>query len=149
MLPLAKVCRLFVRAGRLFIQICSYFVPRHKLRGQESRTAEVLVFVRTSPFRQCAQYSCSLAVLLRRPTSDTVAIVAAAVSGLRDIYLLGVQSAKAGVMLIKIQPETLLQKLLDSDAVAATRDRSPLMQVLDAINGRWGRRTMHSQPPGR
>ena len=54
-----------------------------KLRKQASHTAQVLVFIRTSPFRaQDAQYSRSVVVPLRRPTDDSAAISQAALAGL-------------------------------------------------------------------
>lgn len=52
-----------------------------KLRKQHSLASQVLVFIRTSPFRPGAQYSRSLTVPLRRPTADTAQIVQAALMG--------------------------------------------------------------------
>jgi DNA polymerase V len=71
-----------------------------KLRKQSSLAAQVVVFIRTSPFRKDAQYSRSMSVPLRRPTADTGAIVQAAVLGLQAIYRPGFNYAKAGVMLM-------------------------------------------------
>jgi DNA polymerase V len=58
-----------------------------KLRKQGSRTGQVPVFIRTSPFRQQdKQYSRSTVVPLRRPTDDSRAISQAALMGLASIY---------------------------------------------------------------
>jgi DNA polymerase V len=70
-----------------------------KLRKQASRTAHVLVFIHTSPFRKGPQYARSITVPLLRPTSDTVSIVKAALAGLRTVYRPGYQLTKADVML--------------------------------------------------
>lgn len=114
-----------------------------KLRRQDSHAGQVMVFVRTSPFRQKdAQYSRSVVVPLRRPCADTAAIVGAAVLGLRAIFQPGYNLAKAGVMLLDIQPaeERQLELGLEDDDPA--RDRARLMQALDVVNDRWGKGTM-------
>ncbi len=48
-------------------------------------------------------------VPLRRPSDDTAAIVGAAVAGLKAIYQPGYRLAKAGVMLLDIQPASRVQ----------------------------------------
>jgi len=110
-----------------------------KLRLQSSHAADVLVFVRTSPFRQDPQYSRSIIVPLRRPCSDTAAIVAAALLGLRAIFQPGYQLAKAGVMLMGLQPASREQLELAFDKPYAGRSKARLMQTFDAVNDRWGR----------
>lgn len=55
-----------------------------KLRKQGSQAGQVMVFIRTSPFRKDPQYSRSITVPLRRPSADTAAIVGTALAGLRD-----------------------------------------------------------------
>src|SRR5450830_54119 len=110
-----------------------------KLRGQGSFASEVLVFIRTSPFRKDPQYSRSVIVPLRRPTGDTSAIVSAALAGLRAIYQPGFKFAKAGVMLMDIQPASRQQFELDLGEKEPARDRSRLMMAMDAVNDRWGR----------
>lgn len=112
-----------------------------KLRRQHSLTAQVLVFIRTSPFRPDAQYSRSMVVPLRRPTADTALLVHAALAGLRQIYRQGFKYAKAGVMLIDLQPDAVGQQELDLEGDNAT-DRSQLMSAMDAINQRYGKGTM-------
>lgn len=123
------------------IEAVSEFASRaaEKLRGQGSHVREVLVFIRTSPFRKDAQYSRSTIVPLRRPCSDTSAIVQAAIVGLRSIYRPGFKLAKAGVMLLDLAPESREQFELDLGEPESERDRGRLMQALDAVNDRWGR----------
>lgn len=111
-----------------------------KLRSQHSVAAQVLVFIRTSPFRQEAQYSRSIMVPLRRPSSDTVAVVAAALLGLHAIYQAGFKLAKAGVMLLDLQDDDVQQQELELDAdIEPGRSRGQLMTVLDDMNQRYGR----------
>lgn len=117
-----------------------------KLRRQGSHAAQVLVFVRTSPFRaQDKQYSSSTVVPLRRPTDDSLAISQAALTGLSSIYKVGYRYAKAGVMLLELAPADRVQTELDlgepeCEAGGAGRDR--LMTALDAVNHRYGRGTL-------
>lgn len=113
----------------------------HKLRKQGSQAGQVMVFVRTSPFRKEPQYSGSLIVPLRRPSSDTGLIVAAALAGLRAIYRPGFKLAKAGVMLIDLQPDTVQQAELDLQDDDAP-DRGRLMTALDDLNLRYGKGTV-------
>ncbi|PHM20494.1 MAG: DNA polymerase V subunit UmuC [Curvibacter sp. PD_MW3] len=115
-----------------------------KLRAQGSVASEVLVFIRTSPFRKDPQYSRSMVVPMRGPSSDTSAIVGAALLGLRAIYKPGFRLAKAGVMLMDIQPSSLEQLELDlgGDDTANEIVRGRLMIALDAVNGRWGKGTV-------
>lgn len=130
---------------QLLVEAVTSFATRaaEKLRHQDSHAAQVLVFLRTSPFRRKdAQYSRSIVVPLRRPCADTAAIVASAVAGVRAIYRPGFNLAKAGVMLLELQPAAERQLelgLLDDEPA---RDRVELMKALDAINGRWGMGTM-------
>ena len=122
------------------IEALSEFASRaaEKLRSQGSHVGEVMVFIRTSPFRKGPQYSRSITVPLRRPCDDTSAIVQAAVMGLRAIYKPGFALAKAGVMLLDLAPSSRKQFELDLDVQETGRDRSRLMQVLDSVNDRWG-----------
>jgi DNA polymerase V len=117
----------------------------HKLRGQSSQACGVLVFIHTSRFRQQdRQYARSITVPLRLPTSDTLGIVAAALLGLERIFKPGFNYAKAGVMLVDLQPATVVQYELDlgGQAVEQEKRNTRLMQALDAVNDRYGRGTL-------
>ena len=116
-----------------------------KLRCQSSVTAQVLVFIRTSAFRQTPQCSRSLCVPLRQPTADTGLIIAAALDGLRAIYQPGYEFSKAGVMLLEIRPRTQArQEELDlGSAAESAPGHEGLMVTLDALNKRYGKGTVH------
>ncbi|ABM39551.1 UMUC domain protein DNA-repair protein (plasmid) [Polaromonas naphthalenivorans CJ2] len=119
----------------------------HKLRQQGSLAGQVLVFIRTSPFRPEAQFSRSISMPLRRPSADTGVIVSAALRGLHAIYRPGYQLAKAGVMLFDLQPTTVLQAELDLQRDEAP-DRRRLMTTLDDINQRYGPSTVQMASAG-
>lgn len=110
-----------------------------KLRAQNHRSAQVLVFVRTSPFRvQDQQYSRSHVCPLAAPTADTRVIVRAALAGLQRIYRPGIQYGKAGVMLLDLRPTSDQQQALDfGDCAPKNPQSAPLMDVLDALNARF------------
>jgi DNA polymerase V len=112
-----------------------------KLRKQNSLAGRILVFIRTSPFRPEAQYSRSTVVPLRRPTADTAAFVSAALAGLRQIYRPGFKYAKAGVMLLELQPDSQQQCELDLEDDHG-EDRGQLMSALDGLNQRYGKGTV-------
>lgn len=118
-----------------------------KLRKQASLANQLMCFIRTSPFRDDPQYSRAITMPLRRPTSDTGALVSAAVAGLKLIYKPGYKLAKAGVMLLDLQPDTVQQGELDLDADDAP-ERGTLMLALDGINDRYGRGTVHMASAG-
>lgn len=113
-----------------------------KLRKEECQTSQVLTFVHTSPFRKEPQYSKNTVMPLRRPTADTREIVNAALRGIRAIYQPGFRMAKAGVMLLDLVPASVQQGELDL-ITEEGRDRSRLMAALDAVNGRYGKGTLH------
>ena len=121
----------------------THFASRaaEKLRKQGSTTHQVMCFVRTSPFRKDPQYSRSISMPLRRPTANTGALVSAAVAGLKAIYQPGYNYAKAGVMLLDLQPDTVSQGELDLQGDEGP-DCGKLMSTLDQLNQRFGRGTV-------
>ena len=121
----------------------THFASRaaEKLRKQGSTAHQVMCFVRTSPFRQDPQYSRSICVPLRRPTADTGALVSAAVAGLKAIFRPGFNYAKAGVMLLDLQSNSVCQGELDLENDEQP-DHSKLMTTLDGLNQRFGKGTV-------
>ena len=119
-----------------------------KLRKQRSLAGEILVFIRTSPFRKDPQYSRSMVVPFRRPTSDTAHIVTAALAGLNTIYRPGFELAKAGIMLMALQSASeQLQAELDLEE-EDDRDRGALMVTMDGLNQRYGKGSVHMASAG-
>ena len=132
-----------------------------KLRRQDSHTAQVLAFIRTSPFRANEpQYSQSAVFPLPVPSSDSRTITQAALTVLDAIYQPGFSYAKAGVMLLDLQSAQHQQFSLDlaptaeepgairQGAAAQAFDQSRLMTSLDQINRRYGRGTVQLASAG-
>jgi DNA polymerase V len=74
-------------------------------------------------------------------------------AALRGIYRPGFNYAKAGVMLVDLQPQAQQQDtpdLFDELAPAASHRRDGLMSALDSVNQRFGRHalTVASAAPG-
>jgi len=114
-----------------------------KLRRQHGAAAQVLTYIRTSPFRQAAQYSRSCVVPLQRPSADTAALVRAALAGLHAIYRPGFSYAKAGVLLLDLQAASVQQGEFGFEAhEPAPRHGARLSDVLDRLNRRYGQDTV-------
>ena len=126
------------------IEAISDFTSRAavKLRLQSGLAGQLLVFAHTSPFRSGPKFSKSVVIPMRRPSADTRLLVQAAVMGISQIYKPGFQLARAGVMLLDLMPNTVLQEEFDFDP-PETRDRSKLMAAVDSINDRFGRDAIH------
>ncbi|PXX89129.1 DNA polymerase V subunit UmuC [Marinobacter vulgaris] len=118
----------------------SHFANRAtgKLRGGRQYAGELMVFVRTNPFRaDVPQYSKSASVRLVSATQDSRVIVQQALTQLRSMYRAGYDYAKAGIMLSELVDETGLQRdMFDlSSANDGKGERSArLMAVMDEIN---------------
>jgi DNA polymerase V len=122
-----------------------------KVRKQHSLAADVMVFIRTSPFRKDAQYSRSIVVPLLRPSADTGTLIRAAVGGLQAIYRPGYHYAKAGVMLLDLQPDAVVQGELDLGDVGTQEQQEEkirLMSTLDTLNQRFGKGTLKMASAG-
>ena len=96
---------------------------------------------KTAERKPGTQYSRSTTVPLRRPSADTALIVNAALAGLGAIYKHGFKYAKAGVMLLDLQSDSVQQGELDLQDGDA-KDRGRLMSALDGLNQRYGRGTV-------
>lgn len=109
-----------------------------KLRKQKSAAGVITVFLHTNSFRQdLPQHSPSITLRLPVATSSTIDLVTVAMCGLRAIHQNGYLYKKAGVLVSAIVPDTAIQGNL---FVGGNTERSAaLMQVLDKVNGRWGR----------
>lgn len=79
-------------------------------------------------------------IRVRSPSCDSAALTSTAVRGLRTIFRPGFDYAKAGVMLLDLQPAEVEQRELDLDEPSV--DRTLLMETLDTLNDRYGRNTV-------
>jgi DNA polymerase V len=113
-----------------------------RLRRQNSVCNAIQVFIRTNPFReQDKQYSNCMTVPLPNASSDTRLLVREALFGLKHIYRRGYAYKKAGVILTGIESAAIFQESLFT--LYGTDDKSArLMNVMDALNQRYGRNTV-------
>lgn len=129
------------------IEVLSQFTGQvaRKLREQGSVAGAVHVFIATSPYRRSdAQHAPSATLPMPQPSADTRVLISAAVRALRGIYRPGFNYAKAGVMLVDLQPQARQQDTLDlfapqDEQAQAPRGGAELMNALDALNRRFGR----------
>ena len=80
-------------------------------------------------------------------TDDTLALISAVTSGLRNIFRAGFHYKKVGVMLTLLSSKTARQGTL-FDEPAARGKSARLMAVMDAVNQEFGRDTLHSAAEG-
>lgn len=129
------------------VQAVTEFASRaaEKLRAQQHVAGQIMVFIRTSPFRKSPQYGNAVIVPLVTPTAGSIELVEAACAGLKVIYREGFQYAKAGVMLLDLKSQGQVQDELDlfgevSPGVqCCERGSARLMAALDAHNDRFGK----------
>ncbi len=111
-----------------------------KLRAQTSLAATLCVFITTKTFGKGPHYHNSYTVTLPEPNAYTPDLIRYAHRCLEKIYRPGYRYKKAGVMLTGIQPATLRQGHLFVQA--GHQGNQALMEVVDAINKRWGQGTV-------
>ena len=110
-----------------------------KLRHQASLAGAIQVYIRTNPFKEKdPQYSQSITVPLASSTSDTRALVGAALAGLKQIFRPGFAYAKSGIMLMNLIPADQRVATLFDDPVH-TRRSDALMKTMDRINQEFGK----------
>ena len=130
------------------IEAVSEFATRaaEKLRAGGLRAGALHVFAHTSPFRPGRRFYETAVIQLQPPSSDTKALVNAAVRGLRSIYQPGYQLSKAGVMQQDLCPAEVQQGDLLFEEPC--RDQSKLMEAMDKVNKRFGKGTVHVASTG-
>lgn len=114
-----------------------------KLRAQGSVCKRIRVSIRTGMFNPDeARYAQGVLVELPYPTNDTLLLTRAATEAVERIYRPGFRYSKAEVLLLDLrQPGEFTDDLFAvTQPVACDR----LMSVLDEINGKYGRGTMHT-----
>ncbi len=114
-----------------------------KLRADKSIARGISVYIHTSPFNaNDPHYSNMRSMDIGNYSADTAVFAKAANWLLKKIYKPGYRYQKAGVMLYDIRPEDNNQlSLLDSETVYDSKSTAR-MQVLDAINQRYGQQML-------
>src|SRR5829696_3945461 len=115
--------------------------------GEGVGTDHVMVFFHTSEHdRGSPQRSVSTLVILPEATNDTVALVKAAIWGLRQCWRDGYRYSKAGVITVDLVPLEGSQRALIG---ALDREKGgAIMVAMDACNKRWSRGAVVSAAAG-
>ncbi|MDR3409535.1 MAG: Y-family DNA polymerase [Formivibrio sp.] len=139
-----------IHSEHVLAEAISTYVARaaEKLRRQKSAAGALAVFIRTSPFREKdPQYSKHIVVPLSQASDDTLQLTKAALWILKRIYRPGYAYAKAGVMLLDLQPNSGIQGHLFLQGADPLK-RASLNDAMDRINRRWGRGTLRLTSAG-
>ncbi len=119
-----------------------------KLRAQGSAASGIHVFITTNRFKEGErQYASTSSIELPVASAYTPDIIAYALQVLEKIYKPGYRYHKAGVMLTEIVPEENVQ--LDMFTTRRTQPKHhSLMETLDRLNRRWGKKTVRYAAEG-
>lgn len=114
-----------------------------KLRAQNSLCKKMRISIRTGMFNPDEpRYAQGALVELPYPTNDTLMMTRAATEAVERIYREGFRYSKAEVLLLDLrQPGEFTDDLF---AVTQPQASDRIMNVMDEINGRWGRGTVRS-----
>lgn len=116
-----------------------------KLRAQQSLCKCVRISIRAGMFNPDEpKYAQSMVCELPYPTDDTRLITRTAIAGLERIYRHGYAYSKAEVLLMELCQRGEFSDDLFASTPPAAAER--VMEVLDAVNAKWGRNTRR---PGR
>ncbi|MCQ2268160.1 MAG: Y-family DNA polymerase [Bacteroidaceae bacterium] len=114
----------------------------NKLRGQNAGAQAVTVFLMSNRFREdLEQYGNSASTTFVVPTSDTLEITNAALRILEHIYRPGILYKKSGVIVSNIVSMNQIQGDL-FDSIPNRPQRQQLMKTIDALNHRYGLKTI-------
>ena len=121
-------------------------IAAEKLRAEHKKTGCLQVYLATNRFRENdPRYSNSKTVTLPTPTASSLELIHHATEALRQLYRPGFAFQKVGVILLDLLAASHSQPRLFS---SPHKEQAELMVVLDRINRRWGRDTLHSAAIG-
>jgi DNA polymerase V len=129
------------------LQATSLYAARaaEKLRKQRCYVNTLHVFLQTSPFDKNG-YSKSATIQLPYPTDDTRLIARYASYAVEKLFKPGYAYSKAGVGLIDIADKHFYQNDLFHTGQSVKDDS--LMALLDAVNNKFGKGTLHTAAEG-
>ena len=138
-----------VRSKEALRQAVATFAGRCalKLRREGLRTSLVTVFAATSRFsHESERYWGTRTLALQEPSQDSIVLLNVAEQLLDALYQPGYEYRKAGVLLAGLNPADAPGAALSLFPEAScTRDgqHRKLMQIMDAVNRRYGHGTIH------
>ncbi|MGF6391896.1 DNA polymerase V [Pseudomonas plecoglossicida] len=114
-----------------------------KLRAQGSVCKRIRVSIRTGMFNPDEPHHAQGALVeLPYPTCDTLLMTRLATDAVAQLFRPGFRYSKAEVLLMDLRQSGEFSEDLFAPRQSVACDR--LMQVMDEINGRWGRGTMRA-----
>ncbi len=121
-----------------------------KLREQNSLVRKISIFVQTNRFREdLAQHVQSIELQFPYPTDDVRIVTHFAKQGLLRIFKAGYYYKKTGVCLEELLPKASTQMdLFHQPSEETLQKTEKIMSVLDKINQRFGRHTLHLAAEG-
>ncbi|QWE15857.1 Y-family DNA polymerase [Polynucleobacter sp. AP-Nino-20-G2] len=118
-----------------------------KLRGQQSVTGALTIFIQTNPHKPEPQYHQSVTIPLADPSDNTLTLTTAALKGLKQIYQAGFKYKKAGVMFSLLADKPTVQQSLFDDMEVKGKS-AHLMKAMDSINNRFGNAVIRTAVSG-
>jgi len=118
-----------------------------KCRAQHGFAQGICVTISTSRFKEKNEYYAKQKTLkLSEPSQDTRIITAYALTLLKTLFRPGFSYTKCGVVLLNIVPNTTRQ--LDLFSAHLPKQNNKMMQVIDNINRKYGKSTIHLAAEG-
>jgi len=114
-----------------------------ELRMQQSVASELLIFVRSNPFKEgIMQYGASKIHTFLSPTSNTFRLIKAGLNLLDEIYRPNIEYRKAGVLVMGLQDKS--EHDLSLFEVGDSERDDALMSTMDKVNKREGAGALQS-----
>lgn len=118
-------------------------IAAEKLRGQQAVAGLISVTLRTNKYKpDNSRYKFGLDVALPMPTAHTPYLIKCAHACVDQLFESGARYKKAAVMLTGIIPESEIQTDL-FEPTAYDEKQHQLMDKIDEVNSKFGRRTTH------
>lgn len=142
--------KLYTKQEELKERVITFAIScAEKLRRQKSCCNTIMVFIHTNPHRKdLPQYSKSIVLHLPYSTNSNIELAKFASFAVSKIFKEGYSYKKAGVIVMDFYPEHQKQSSLFE---ASNEKHSPLMQVVDTLNHKYGEQKIKlaSQDPKR
>lgn len=117
-------------------------IASEKLREQESVASFLEVFIQTNRFKEGEIYGNSMQIKLPEGTDYTPTLIHHAKNGLHQIFREGFKYKRAGILLSDLTTKQCWQKDLFSPQKTSVDKQDKIMQLMDEINGHYGKDTL-------